>query len=180
MIDIEHDVSLARLTTIGTGGPARALARPRTIAELGAALRIAAGDGLEVFVVGLGSNVLAADEGVEGLVLRLEGELAEVTVSERLLAAGGGATNAVCLHRARAAGLRPSCMPILWMMSAFFSTTISSGLRIGPVGDCTIRPISCTRLLAARNRAHATANVSSIASSAAVRISGGSEFMQWR
>lgn len=105
MIEIENGVPLSRLTTIGTGGPARALARPRTVAELGSALRFAAREGLEALVVGLGSNMLAADEGVDALVLRLEGGLADVTATEELLAAGGGATNAVCLHRARAAGL---------------------------------------------------------------------------
>ena len=64
-----------------------------------------ADEGLDVFVVGLGSNVLAADDGVEGLVLRLEGELAAVEVADAAMQAGGGATNAVCLHRARDAGL---------------------------------------------------------------------------
>jgi len=102
---IEHGVPLARLTTIGTGGPASALARPRTLPELAEALRFANGEGLEIIVVGLGSNMLAADEGVDALVLLLEGELSEVEATERHLVAGGGATNAVCLHRARAAGL---------------------------------------------------------------------------
>jgi len=102
---IENGVPLARLTTIGTGGPARALARVATLDELEEALRFAAGTGLEVVVIGLGSNLLAADEGVEALVLRLEGGLAGVEIRGGLLAAGGGATNAVCLHRARAAGL---------------------------------------------------------------------------
>jgi UDP-N-acetylmuramate dehydrogenase len=102
---IEKGVPLARLTTIGTGGPARAVARPRSLDELEEALRFARGDGLEVVVVGLGSNLLAADEGVDALVLRLEGELSEAETSDGILAAGGGATNAVCLHRARAAGL---------------------------------------------------------------------------
>jgi UDP-N-acetylenolpyruvoylglucosamine reductase len=98
-------VPLARFTTIGTGGPARRFARPSTLAELQRALHEAATEGLAVFVVGLGSNVLAADEGVDALVLRLEGELAEVSVADGVLAAGGGTTNAVCLHRARAAEL---------------------------------------------------------------------------
>jgi len=102
---IENGVPLARLTTIGTGGPARALARVATLDELEEALRFAADEGLEVVVVGLGSNLLAADEGVDALVLRLEGDLAGVEFRGGLLAAGGGATNAVCLHRARAAGL---------------------------------------------------------------------------
>jgi UDP-N-acetylmuramate dehydrogenase len=104
-LSIEHGFPLSRLTTIGTGGPARAFARPASIAELEAALRYAAGEGLDVVVVGLGSNLLAADDGVEALVLRLEGELASVEVVDTGLLAGGGATNAVCLHRARAAGL---------------------------------------------------------------------------
>ena len=102
---LAHDVPLAKLTTIGTGGVAAALARPRTVAELGDALRYARAEDLGVFVVGLGSNVLAADGRLEVLVVRLEGELATVEVAEGLLRAGGGATNAVCLHRARAAGL---------------------------------------------------------------------------
>lgn len=102
---IESDVPLGRLTTIGTGGPARAHARPRSIAELEEALRFAEVAGLEVVVVGLGSNMLAADDGVDALVLRLEGELAAVEIRDGVLVAGGGATNAVCLHRARAGGL---------------------------------------------------------------------------
>jgi UDP-N-acetylenolpyruvoylglucosamine reductase len=104
-MNIETGVSLSRLTTIGTGGPAKALARPRSVAELEEALRYAAEEGLEVVSVGLGSNLLAADDGVDALVIRLEGELAEVEVAETGVAAGGGAANAVCLHRARDAGL---------------------------------------------------------------------------
>ena len=102
---VEEKVELARLTTIGTGGPAAAFARPTTIAELGEALVWAAERGLEVATVGLGSNLLAADEGVDGLVLKLAGDLAAVRVDGATLVAGGGATNAVCLHQARAAGL---------------------------------------------------------------------------
>jgi UDP-N-acetylmuramate dehydrogenase len=105
VIEIERGVPLSRLTTIGTGGPARAFARPRTVPELVEALRFAQNDELDVLPVGLGSNMLAADEGVASLVLRLEGDLAGVEVRDGLLEAGGGATNAVCLHRARGAGL---------------------------------------------------------------------------
>ena len=102
---IEERVRLSRFTTIGTGGPARFFVRATTLAELEEALAWASADGLEVAVVGLGSNLLIADEGVDALVVRLAGELAAVTVEGELLRAGGGAANAVCLHRARAAGL---------------------------------------------------------------------------
>jgi UDP-N-acetylmuramate dehydrogenase len=104
-VKVERGVRLARLTTIGTGGPARELVRPRSAAELEQALRHAAGEGLEVVVVGLGSNLLAADTGVDALVLHLEGELAAVETGGGLVSAGGGASNAVVLHRARGAGL---------------------------------------------------------------------------
>ncbi len=102
---VEEGVRLSRLTTLGTGGPASAFARPETEAEVDALLRWAAAHGLAVATVGLGSNLLAADEGVDALVLRLDGALAAVDVDGDLLRAGGGATNAVCLHRARTAGL---------------------------------------------------------------------------
>src|SRR6187397_665335 len=102
---IDEGVALARLTTIGTGGPARAFANPETLSELDQALAWAAERDLPVATVGLGSNLLAADAGVDALVLRLAGKLASVSVGSELLVAGGGATNAVCLHQARGAGL---------------------------------------------------------------------------
>ena len=105
MTEIETGVPLARLTTIGTGGPAAAFARPTSLTELEEAIAWASARGLAVRTVGLGSNLLAADDGVDALVLRLAGELAGVEVDGALLRAGGGATNAVCLHRAREAGL---------------------------------------------------------------------------
>ena len=104
-MNIEEHIPLARHTTIGTGGPARWFARPQTIAELQEVLAFAEREAVAATVVGLGSNLLAADEGVDGLVLRLGGELTAVTVADDRVTAGGGATNAVVLHRARDAGL---------------------------------------------------------------------------
>jgi UDP-N-acetylmuramate dehydrogenase len=102
---MEEHVALARHTTIGTGGPARWFARPETLHELVGALRWARENEVRVEVVGLGSNLLVHDDGVDALVLKLAGELAAARVEGDLLVAGGGAPNAVCLHRARAAGL---------------------------------------------------------------------------
>jgi UDP-N-acetylenolpyruvoylglucosamine reductase len=102
---MDEHVSLSRYTTIGTGGPARFFARPETLDELVGLLAWAAGDGVAVETIGLGSNLLVADEGVDALVLKLAGELAAARVDGDVLVAGGGAPNAVALHRARAAGL---------------------------------------------------------------------------
>ena len=104
-MNVEEGVELSRFTTLGTGGPARAFARPESEAEVEELLRWAEERALGVAVIGLGSNLLAADDGVDALVLKLGGELAAVDVDGDVLRVGGGAANAVALHRARAAGL---------------------------------------------------------------------------
>jgi UDP-N-acetylmuramate dehydrogenase len=104
-LKIEEGVELARFTTLGTGGRARAFSRPESEAEAAELLQWAEEHSLGAAVVGLGSNLLAADDGVDRLVLKLGGELATVEVDGDLLRVGGGAANAVALHRARAAGL---------------------------------------------------------------------------
>jgi UDP-N-acetylmuramate dehydrogenase len=102
---VEQGTPVARLTTVGIGGPALYFGRPERLDQLEHMLDWARASSLTVFVVGLGSNVLAADSGVDGLVLRLSGELAAVEIDGTRLTTGGGAPNAVSLHRARAAGL---------------------------------------------------------------------------
>jgi UDP-N-acetylenolpyruvoylglucosamine reductase len=102
---IEEGVLLSRFTTLGTGGPARWFAKPGSLDELAAALEWAAEREVSVSVVGLGSNLLVADEGVDGLVLKLGGQLASAEAVDGRLVGGGGAPLAVCLHRARAASL---------------------------------------------------------------------------
>jgi UDP-N-acetylenolpyruvoylglucosamine reductase len=102
---IEENVVLSRLTTLGTGGPARYFARPESMDELLRLLEWANERDILVEVIGLGSNLLVHDDGVDALVLKLGGGLAEARVEGETVVAGGGAPNAVCLHRARAAGL---------------------------------------------------------------------------
>ena len=102
---VEEGVALSRYTTLGTGGPARAFARPETAEDVAELLQWAAERDMAVAVVGLGSNLLAADAGIDAFVLKLGGDLARVEVEGDVIRAGAGAANAVCLHRARAAGL---------------------------------------------------------------------------
>ena len=66
-MNIEQAVPLARFTTLGAGGPARAFARPETLDELEHALAWAREQGLPVATIGLGSNLLVADQGVDAL-----------------------------------------------------------------------------------------------------------------
>jgi UDP-N-acetylmuramate dehydrogenase len=121
---IEEQVTLARFTTIGIGGPARWFARPETVDELHELLAWARGRNVAVEVVGLGSNVLVADGGVDALVLKLGGALAEARAEGTTLVAGGGATNAVALHRARDADLGG------FEFAASIPGTIGGGVRM--------------------------------------------------
>ena len=102
---IDEGVALSRFTTLGAGGAAKAFARPESLEELDEALAWAKERDLAVATIGLGSNLLVADDGFDGLVLKLAGELAQAEVDGERLVAGGGAANAVCLHRVRKAGL---------------------------------------------------------------------------
>ncbi|MFP5219508.1 MAG: UDP-N-acetylmuramate dehydrogenase [Actinomycetes bacterium] len=65
------DVPLAPLTTLGVGGPARRLVTVYDEAELVTAVRDADDAGEPVLVLGGGSNVLLADEGFDGTVVRI-------------------------------------------------------------------------------------------------------------
>jgi UDP-N-acetylenolpyruvoylglucosamine reductase len=101
---VQRDFPLARLATVRTGGPAELFARVGGEAQLLEVLAWARRAGVPVAVVGSGSNLLVADEGVHGLVVKLEGELASIErVGERGLECGGGARlPAVAAYAARA------------------------------------------------------------------------------
>jgi UDP-N-acetylenolpyruvoylglucosamine reductase len=104
-VKFEERMPLSRFTTLGTGGPARWFARPESVEELVDLLAWADAQGTAAAPIGLGSNLLVADEGFPGLALKLAGGLASAEARDGLLVGGGGAPLAVCLHRARAAGL---------------------------------------------------------------------------
>jgi UDP-N-acetylenolpyruvoylglucosamine reductase len=102
---IAADVPLSRFTTIGTGGPARWMGQPEDTDALVRMLRWARDTGVDIAVIGLGSNLLPADAGFDGLVLRLEGDLAGIAVGEQGARLGGGATLAAVVRRVGDAGL---------------------------------------------------------------------------
>jgi UDP-N-acetylmuramate dehydrogenase len=70
-VEIRDEVMLGPLTTLGVGGPARYFVEVLQEAELVEAMQWAEERGLEVFVLGGGSNLLVADQGFRGLVVRM-------------------------------------------------------------------------------------------------------------
>jgi UDP-N-acetylenolpyruvoylglucosamine reductase len=102
---VERDFPLSRLTTIRTGGPAEFFARAGSARRLEGLLKWAAESGLEVGAVGSGSNLLIADQGVRGLVVKLDGQLARIQHEGSRLICGGGSRLPQASARAAALGL---------------------------------------------------------------------------
>jgi UDP-N-acetylenolpyruvoylglucosamine reductase len=102
---VRRDYPLAGLATVRTGGSAELFARAGSHAELLELLAWAAHGGVEVNVIGSGSNLLVADEGVPGLVLKLDSELAAIELDGTSLVCGGGARLPSVAARAARQGL---------------------------------------------------------------------------
>ena len=87
---VEADYPLARLTTVRTGGPADFFARAGAEERLLALLAWAGDAGIEVGVVGSGSNLLVSDDGFRGIAIKLERELAAIQRDDARVVCGGG------------------------------------------------------------------------------------------
>ncbi|HEX4116079.1 MAG TPA: UDP-N-acetylmuramate dehydrogenase [Solirubrobacteraceae bacterium] len=102
---VQRDFPLARLATIRTGGDADYFARAGSNAQLRELLGWAAAIEIPIAVVGSGSNLLIADEGVPGLVIKLDRKLAQVQHEGQRIVCGGGARLPSVAARAAQAGL---------------------------------------------------------------------------
>jgi UDP-N-acetylmuramate dehydrogenase len=104
------DEPLSRHTTLRVGGPARWYCRVKTEEGLSKVLRAASESAEPLALLGMGSNVVAADTGFPGWVVRLEGDFLKIEVTgARLIAGGGAALGGACAAAARAglSGLEP-------------------------------------------------------------------------
>ena len=87
-VEIHRGVPLARHTYLRIGGPARCLAIPGDAAQLERLLAWARAEGLGVRVIGGGSNLLVADEGVGALVVSLRRAAGGLRFGETRVTAG--------------------------------------------------------------------------------------------
>ncbi|MEK7195115.1 MAG: UDP-N-acetylmuramate dehydrogenase [Patescibacteria group bacterium] len=69
-IKFRENVNLSRLNNYGIGGPARFFSEVSDASEAEKAIRLAKEKGLRIFILGGGTNLLVADEGFDGLVLK--------------------------------------------------------------------------------------------------------------
>lgn len=102
-IELGVDVPLGPLTTLRLGGPADRLVTPRSREELLAALALGRDAGAPAFVLGNGSDVVVADAGIRGLVVRNRAR--GVSIDRQTLTADSGAPMAMLVKRCTAEGL---------------------------------------------------------------------------
>lgn len=98
-------VPLGPLTTYRVGGPAALFVEVHDDDDLAAVAAAVAASGVEVLVVGRGSNLLVADQGFPGLALQLGERWSEVTVAGTVVRAGAAAALPVVARRSADAGL---------------------------------------------------------------------------
>ena len=102
-LELRADVALAPLTTLRVGGPADRLAAPSSVEDVVALLRLAADAGVPTFMLGKGSDIVVADAGVRGLVIRTRAD--DVTIDGTRLRADAGASMTALAKRCARDGL---------------------------------------------------------------------------
>lgn len=90
-IPLAEQEPMTRRTTFGIGGPALLL-RPRSRAELQAAMTLCREAGEEPFILGRGSNLLVSDSGISRPVIQLDGDFTAITREGNTLRCGAGAS----------------------------------------------------------------------------------------
>lgn len=102
-IDVKENIPLAPYTIYKIGGPARYFAEARNADDLRESLAYAAEKKAPFFIMGAGSNVLVADKGYDGMVIRMTG--GEVRADGERLVADAGVMMARAAGEAARAGL---------------------------------------------------------------------------
>lgn len=102
-IELQSHVPLGPLTTLRVGGSADRMASPETVDGLVAVLGAARAAGVPAFLLGKGSDIVVADAGVRGLVVRVRADAA--TIDGSVLTAESGASMTALAKRCASEGL---------------------------------------------------------------------------
>ena len=83
---------MSRHTTFHIGGGADYLLVPQSVEQIKSALEVCRDKGLDIFMLGAGSNIVVGDRGVRGVVLKLEKgfDAAEVKKEDKIIVANAG------------------------------------------------------------------------------------------
>jgi UDP-N-acetylmuramate dehydrogenase len=133
------DAPMAPRTSIRVGGPADLLVRPADAADLAVLLRECASRALSVMVLGGGANLLVADAGIRGVVVRLPLDVGEESLDGERLVLSGGAPVSRLVQRALAAGLTGCAFAAGIPGTLGGAVAMNAGTRIGEMKDVVER-----------------------------------------
>ena len=102
---VSPEAPLGTLSTYRVGGAARVLVELGSAGDLQRLARLRATDGWDVLVIGLGSNLLVADAGFDGVAIRLGSAFATTRIDGSTVVAGGATPLPVVARQCAAAGL---------------------------------------------------------------------------
>ena len=104
---VTERVAMKSLTTYKLGGPARWFCEAPSAAAAADVIRAASRKGIDILVLGRGSNLVFSDAGYDGLVIRLSGRFKEVRIDREAetVSAGAAAPLPVLARRAGRAAL---------------------------------------------------------------------------
>lgn len=102
---VQVNYPLKRLTTMRVGGPAAYVVAPSSIDELRKVIQICQENGLKFLVLGKGSNILASDEGFQGVVIKLDSDFQKVQIQNNIIEAESGITLSALAKKAADRGL---------------------------------------------------------------------------
>jgi UDP-N-acetylmuramate--L-alanine ligase/UDP-N-acetylenolpyruvoylglucosamine reductase len=142
---------LAKHTTLRVGGPAQFWVEPRTEKAFGELIRFCRREGLGLFVIGRGSNLLVRDGGIRGVVVHpCGGEFDKVEVAGSEITAGVGAKLKEIAYAGKAAGLGG----LEWMEGIPGAVGGALRMNAGAMGAQTFENVLRVRYLDREGNAH--------------------------
>lgn len=143
---VKEKVPLADRTWFKLGGPAQFFAEPKTLEELQAVVERSRDEGLQIRLLGGGSNVLVREEGASGMVIGLAGPgFSNIDIQGNLVTVGGGAQLANVITATVGAGLA-GLEPLVGIPGSIGGALHgNAGTQAGDIGQWTRRATVMTR-----------------------------------
>src|SRR5213080_2753387 len=142
---------LSKHTTLRVGGPAQFWVEPRNENAFAELIRSCRAEGLPLFVIGRGSNLLVRDGGIRGVVVHPRGgDFAKIDVHSNEITAGVGAKLREVAYAGKAAGLGG----LEWMEGIPGAVGGSLRMNAGAMGSQTFENVVRIRYLDANGEAH--------------------------
>ena len=133
---VRHDEPMAEHTWFRLGGAARHFVEPRNENELAEVVRRCRENSVKIHVLGRGSNILVADEGIDGAVIHLSDKyFGQIEVDGQTVRAGAGAGLSRLLQVCARKGLSGMECLVGIPGSVGGAVKINAGGRFGDIGS---------------------------------------------